>query len=167
MRKHDFLPYEKAIEAMAREYAKVKPIKPLDNLKSKNYEHIPDFNSFKLLENIYCYNLEILMLLKQLRQKIIKPELIELVENLYILKTNITDKLEKIYNDIAGKYPASPVVSRYNLPTLLRRLLYLDSYIINNIESLSNNYNRLNNIKEKEYKASLLLDNIILIITSL
>lgn len=170
MRNYEFLPYEKAIEAMAREYAKVKPIRPLQEEKEvevKDNITAPPFNSFLELENTYCYNLEIIMLLRQLRMRINRQDLIDNIDHLNELKTEITKRLEVEYHNACGKYPPAPVVGRIVLPAILRRLLYLQSSIVNSNNRIMSDYPALKSLEQDEIKASLILDNIIIIITSL
>lgn len=167
MREFDFLPYEKAIEAMAREYAKVRPIKPIIEDIPDLKEKIPEYNSFLILENIYCFNLEMIMLLRQLRFRITRSELLDQIDQLIDLKTEIAERLESVYHKASDKCHESPAVNRMTIPQILRRLLYIESYIIHNAKQLENDYLDLSGIEQEELKASLILDNIVLIITSL
>lgn len=169
MRDFEYLPYEKAVEAMAREYAKVKPIaNPLDNNdKTKVYDNPPS-NNFTNLENTYCYNLEFMMLLRQLEPRITRAELKDNLSLLINIKTDINRTMDKLYYSLSGKYPPSPVTStRMITPVILRKLLHLQSLIVNNIKALSQSYPELHTHEGEELRASIMLDNIVLIITSL
>jgi len=164
-REYDFLPYEKAVQQMAREYAKVRPINIYQDLKEEPIKTAPVHNFF-MLENSCYMNLEILMLLRQLRQRVLRQELMEQMDHLIDIKTEVTRKLEEEYFKTAAKHPDSPVVPKMITPEILRRLLYLESYILSNAKPLSQ-YGNLKEIEKEELKASAILDNIILIITSL
>ena len=79
----DFLPYEKAIEAMARRYAKIKLINVLDDKKAVKK---PDKDRFYMLENTYCMNIEMLILLRRLKMRSRRPELVEQIDQLIAVK---------------------------------------------------------------------------------
>ncbi|MGI6701938.1 MAG: hypothetical protein ACOX3U_05725 [Christensenellales bacterium] len=160
----DFLPYEKAIEAMAREYAKIKLINVLDDKKAVKK---PDKDRFYMLENTYCMNIEMLILLRQLKMRSRRPELVEQIDQLIAVKNNNAMSLEKAYKKTKPSHIDSPAVSRLVTPEILRRLLFIETYIVNNAKSLSEEYPELIDLEKEEIKASIILDNIILIITSL
>ena len=167
MRDYEFLPYEKAIEAMAREYAKVRPQLPLNDITPKKESKQPPFNSFIQLENVYCNNLELLILLRQLQQRVIRKELYAHIEHLISFKMEISKKLEKVYFEASGKYPISPVVPKLIIPAILRRLIGLQSNIVQSVNKLITDYPEISELEQEEIKASVMLDNIIIVITSL
>lgn len=163
MREFDYLPYERAVEQMAREYAKIRPSNPLDQDTSPE----PSFRDFRRLENTYCYNLEILMLIRQLKSRVTRKEVIEHLDSIYDIKTEISKREEKIYFSSCGKYPPTPAIARLSIPNIMRRLLYLQTIIMYDIKNIETSYKELQDIFEAETQASIILDNIIIIITNL
>lgn len=166
MRDFSFLPYEKAIEEMAREYAKVRPVINIIENRSEDIEP-PTPDNLINLENTYCYNLEMLILIRQLKYRVNREELIGLIDRLIDFKTNSINILDAKYIALSGKSPVSPAVMRFNTPALLRRLICLQAQVGGNIKCLLSEYSDLSSLQSEEIQAAILLDNIVLIITAL
>ena len=151
MRELDYLPYEKAIEEKAREYAKVRPIditiKPSDSadvdLDGPGY--------------LYLHCLEQLMLLRQLRNSMRRRDIQVMIDELYELKTKIADNTTDLIK--GKKVKDSPVVSCLPLPALLKRLLQLEYHIFSMSEK-----NLPLKIKEDENRAAHMINELILYI---
>ena len=153
MRDFDYLPYEKAVEEMAREYAKVRPAEISSETTGKNAEKNSD-----IIGCIYLNCLEQLMLLRQLRNSIKRRDVQLMCDELYELKTTITQKNVALLATQKAR-SESPAVSSLPLPALLRRLLQLEYHII---ASLSNAFS--SDIRELEGRAANMINELILYI---
>jgi hypothetical protein len=151
MRELDYLPYEKAVEEMAREYAKVRPM----DISAKPQEDMePELD---LNGHLYLHCLEQLMLLKQLRNSMRRRDIQIMIDELYQLKTQITDNTSNLIK--GTKVNDSPAVSSLPLPALLKRLLQLEYHI--NVMSEKNIPLK---IREDENRAAHLINELILYI---
>lgn len=166
MREFDFLPYKQAIENMAKEYKNITPIKPafVKNDK-KEKEDTDEFSNFLLLENTYCNNIELSVLLKQLSRVYNSKDIIDLINKIINDKNISIKKLSDIYYKLSSTTPPSPICSNYRYPRILRRIMNLQTIVVSNLEKINANYHNVNILLQNEIKTLAYINNLILLIT--
>ncbi len=159
MRDYEYLPYEKAVEKMAKEYAKVRPM----NIKAKNssVNKSKEVNECHLLlQNVYMDLLESMMLINRLPWRR-RDRDIEIYKALLALKQDSIKCIQKIYFKEFPRPYSSPVVKRMPLTEVVNKLKSIETAMLSNINKLVIDYPSTKYAIKSEESAYMIIEDLL------